>query len=153
MQGVQGIPCLKKAEGFNPHDERYSDKSYVQTGNRLFWRRNILAWERCLLLSSTPVDFEKMEKEPSPVDITLLDLYQLLEVFVMLLSEQAWRYIGLRVYPGTNEIRKDLVKAHVAVDCIIALVDKLEPHLEGEEKERLRRLITDLQINYAQQMK
>jgi len=104
-------------------------------------------------MSSTPTDSEKMEQEPSPVDITLLDIYRLLEVFVMLLSEQAWRYIGLRVYPGTNEIRKDLVKAHVAIDCIIALVDKMEPHLDNAEKERFRRLITDLQINYAEQMK
>ena len=104
-------------------------------------------------MSSTPTDSEKMEQEPSPVDITLLDIYPLLEVFVMLLSEQAWRYIGLRVYPGTNEIRKDLVKAHVAIDCIIALVDKMEPHLDNAEEERFRRLITDLQINYAEQMK
>ena len=104
-------------------------------------------------MTSSPIDAEKTEQEPNPVDITLLDIYQLLEVFVMLLSEQAWRYIGLRVYPGTNEIRKDLVKAHVAIDCIIALVDKMKPHLDDAEKERLRRLITDLQINYAEQMK
>ena len=104
-------------------------------------------------MTSSPIDAEKTEQEPNPVDITLLDIYQLLEVFVMLLSEQAWRYIGLRVYPGTNEIRKDLVKAHVAIDCIIALVDKMEPHLDDAEKERLRRLITDLQLNYAEQMK
>jgi hypothetical protein len=59
----------------------------------------------------------------------------------------------LRVNPGTNELKKDLVKAHVAIDCIISLVDKMEPYIEDEEKERLRRLITDLQINYAEQMK
>jgi len=53
----------------------------------------------------------------------------------------------LRVNPGTNELKKDLVKAHVAIDCIISLVDKMEPYIEDEEKERLRRLITDLQIN------
>jgi hypothetical protein len=94
-----------------------------------------------------------MDQEPRPVDISRLDLYQLLELFVMLLSEQAWRYIGLRVNPGTSEIKKDLVKAHVAIDCIISLVDKMEPYIEDEEKERLRRLITDLQINYAEQMK
>jgi hypothetical protein len=104
-------------------------------------------------LSSTPSEFEKTEQEPTPVDVSLLDIYQLLELFVVLLSEQAWRYIGLRVYPGTNEIKKDLVKAHVAIDCIIALVDKMEPYLDDIEKERLRRLITDLQINYAEQMK
>jgi hypothetical protein len=104
-------------------------------------------------LSSAPSESEKMEQEPNSVDISLLDIYQLLELFVMLLSEQAWRYIGLRVFPGTNEIKKDLGKAHVAIDCIIALVDKMEPHVDDGEKVRLRRLITDLQINYAEQMK
>ena len=104
-------------------------------------------------MNATPSKSEKKEQEPKPVDISGLDIYQLLQLFVILLNEQAWRYIGLRVYPGTNEIKKDLVKAHVAIDCIISLVDKMEPYLEDTEKERLRRLITDLQINYAEQMK
>lgn len=94
-----------------------------------------------------------MEQEPRPVDISLLDVYQLLEVFVALLSEQAWRYIGLRVNPRSNKIEKDLVKAHDAIDCIIFLVDKIEPHLVDSEKEHLRNLITELQLNYAEQMK
>jgi hypothetical protein len=94
-----------------------------------------------------------MEQEPGAVEISLLDIYQLLEVFVVVLGEQAWRYIGLRVDPRTNEIKKDLMKAHVAIDCIIFLVDKMEPHLADTEKERLRNLVTDLQLNYAEQMK
>jgi len=104
-------------------------------------------------LSSTSDEPEKMEQESSSVKIPLLDIYQLLQVFVALLSEQAWRYIGLRVDPRTNEIKKDLVKAHVAIDCIIFLVDKMEPHLADAEKERFRNIITDLQLNYAEQMK
>lgn len=104
-------------------------------------------------MSSTSNESEKMEQEPRPVDISLLDVYQLLEVFVALLSEQAWRYIGLRVNPRSNKIEKDLVKAHDAIDCIIFLVDKIEPHLVDSEKEHLRNLITDLQLNYAEQMK
>ena len=92
-------------------------------------------------------------QEPNPVDISSLDIYQLVELFIMLLNEQAWRYIGLRVDPRTNKINKDLVKAHVAIDCIISLVDKIEPNLESAEIERLRMQITDLQLNYAEQMK
>jgi hypothetical protein len=71
----------------------------------------------------------------------------------MLLSGQAWRYIGLRADPRTNETKKEPGKAQVAIDCVIFLVDKMAPYLDGAEKERLKRLITDLQINYAQQMK
>ena len=104
-------------------------------------------------MSSTPNESEKKEQEPRPVDISSLDIYQLIELFIMLLSEQAWRYIGLRVDPRTNKINKDLTKAHVAIDCIISLVDKIESNLDNVEKERLRRLITDLQLNYVENMK
>ena len=71
----------------------------------------------------------------------------------MLLNEQTWRYIGLRVDPHTNQMKKDLAKAHLAIDCIIFLVDKIEPYLTDSEKEHLRHLITDLQLNYAEQLK
>ena len=104
-------------------------------------------------MSSTPNESEKIEQEPSSVDISLLDIYQLVELFIALLSEQAWRYMGLQANPRTNEINKDLVKAHIAIDCIISLVNDIEPNLAGTDKERLRNLITNLQINYAQQMK
>jgi hypothetical protein len=100
-----------------------------------------------------PIESEKKEQEPSPVDISSLDIYQLIELFIMLLNEKAWRYIGLRVEPNTNKINKDLSKARITIDCIISLVDKIEPNLDNKEIEGLRRLITDLQINYAEQMK
>ena len=104
-------------------------------------------------MSSTSDESEKKDQEQGPVDISRLDIYQLLELFIMLLSEKAWRYMGLRVDQSTNEIQKDFVKAHVAIDCIISLVEKMEPYIASAEKEHLRNLITDLQINYAQQMK
>jgi hypothetical protein len=113
----------------------------------------ILNLVRCLELSSTPSETENKEQEPSPVDISSLDIYKLVELFIMLLSEKAWRYIGLRADPATNKINKDLTKARVAIDCIISLVDKIESNLDNAEVESLRRLITDLQLNYAEQIK
>lgn len=86
------------------------------------------------------------------VDIFTLDLYHLLQFFVTILNEKAWRYMGLRVDPVTDEIETDFERAHVAIDCITSLVDKLESHLIEDEKNRLRNLITDLQINYARQV-
>ena len=100
-------------------------------------------------MNSTP---SEPEKQAGPIDISFLDLFQLLELFVMLLSEQAWRHIGLKVDPRTNEINKDFDRAHVAIDCIISIVDKLEPHMAENTKNHLRNLITDLQINYARQL-
>ena len=106
-------------------------------------------------MNSPPTEPEKAEPEPEagPIDISLLDIYQLLDLFIMLLSEQAWRYLGLHVDPRPNETKKDLVRAHLAIDCIISLVDKMEPNLASKDKDRLRNLITELQLKYAQQMK
>ena len=100
-----------------------------------------------------PSESENKEQKPSPVDISSLDINELVELFIMLLSEKAWRYIGLRVDPRTNKINKDLIKARVAIDCIISLVDKIDSNVDNAEVESLRRLITDLQLNYAEQIK
>ena len=54
--------------------------------------------------------------------------------------------------PRTDEVETDFERAHVAIDCIISLVDKMEPQLTGDDQNRLRNLITDLQINYARQV-
>jgi len=85
------------------------------------------------------------------VDISTLDLYHLLQFFITILSEKAWRYIGLRVDPTTGEMDTDFERAHVAIDCIMSLAEKLEPHVTEDEKNRHGSLITDLQINYARQ--
>ena len=91
--------------------------------------------------------------ETGPLDISFLDLYQLLDLFIMLLSEQAWRYLGLHADPRTNKMKNDFVRAHLAIDCIISLVDKMEPNLASKDKDRLRNLITELQLKYAQELK
>jgi hypothetical protein len=104
-------------------------------------------------VNSTPNESENKGQEPNPVDVSSLDIYQLVELFIMLLNEQAWRYIGLRVDPATNKMNKDLAKARIAIDCIISLVEKIEANLGDEEKEHLRKIITDLQLNYAEQIK
>ncbi|MDQ1280452.1 MAG: hypothetical protein QG670_1715 [Thermoproteota archaeon] len=104
-------------------------------------------------MSSVPNKSEKKEEEQNSVDISLLDIFQLLELFIVLLNEQAWRYMGLRVDPRTNEICKDLAKAQVAIECISSIVDKIESNIDNVEKQRLRSLLTDLQINFSQQMK
>ena len=92
------------------------------------------------------------KQKPRLVDISTLDLYNLLQFFLTILSEKAWRYIGLRVNPVTGEKETDFGRAHAAIDCIMFLLDKLESHLTENERNQLRNLVTDLQINYARQV-
>ncbi|MFQ6125791.1 MAG: DUF1844 domain-containing protein [Candidatus Heimdallarchaeota archaeon] len=92
------------------------------------------------------------EKEKvKAVDISMLDTYTLLGLFINLLSVQAWRDMGLRTDPKTNEIKTDFERASVAIDCIRYLLDKLEPQLNQNERFRLKSLLTDLQVNFVQQ--
>lgn len=94
---------------------------------------------------------ERKEEEVQVVDITSLDTYHLIGLFVGLLSEQAWRHIGLRMDPRTREVKKDFERARVAIDCVAFLIEKLEPNLGDDEKRRLRTLLTDLQVNFVKQ--
>lgn len=92
------------------------------------------------------------EKEKvEAVDISMLDTYTLLSLFINLLSVQAWRDMGLRVDPKTSETKTDFERASVAIDCIKYLLDKLEPKLSQDVQFRLKSLLTDLQLNYVQQ--
>ena len=88
---------------------------------------------------------------PHPLDLSALDLDQLLGLFVGILSAKAWQHMGLRLTPGKEEAEKDLVKAAAAIDCITVMVDKLAPRLPEGELAGLRSLVADLQINYARQ--
>ncbi len=91
------------------------------------------------------------EAEPQPVDLTALDLDQLLGLFISLLVAKAWQYMGLRITPGKEDVEKDLAKASAAIDCVSYMVDKLAPSLPDEETAKLRGMVTDLQLNFARQ--
>ena len=51
---------------------------------------------------------EAGSEEPKVQDITSLDTYSLIGLFISLLSAKAWQTMGLRVKPGTDKIEKDL---------------------------------------------
>ena len=90
-------------------------------------------------------------KKPGMVDISSIDIYPILGLFIDLLSTKAWQYIGLRIKPATKKIEKDLSKASITIDCIEFLIEKLESQLNGTERGKLRSLLTDLQINFVRQ--
>ena len=92
---------------------------------------------------------EGKDNEKQVLDITSLDIYLLLPFFIRILESQTWQYLGLRVKPGSNVAEKDLDRAKTAIDCISFLVDKLEDHLQVNEKKSLNNLLAELQINFV----
>ena len=95
---------------------------------------------------------ENLEQEtPQALDLTVLEIDQLLGIFISLLAAKAWQYMGIRLTPGKEEAEKDLVKAAAAIDLVGVMVDKVAPFLGEDDVGRLRSMIADLQLNYARQ--
>ena len=91
------------------------------------------------------------EAAPQTLDLTVLELDQLLGIFISLLAAKAWQYMGIRLTPGKEETEKDLVKAAAAIDLVTVMVDKVAPFLDEDDVGSLRSMIADLQLNYARQ--
>ena len=89
------------------------------------------------------------EEKPFTLDLSALDTYTLIKLFINFLSLQAWQHMGLRVKPGKDHVEKDLELAKTAIDCIIFLIDKVKTHLLESEKKQLQNLLADLQINFV----
>jgi hypothetical protein len=94
---------------------------------------------------------ENQDEAPQALDLTVLELDQLLGIFISLLAAKAWQYMGIRLTPGKEETEKDLVKAAVAIDLVTVMVDKVAPFIDEEDVGRLRSMIADLQLNFARQ--
>ena len=97
------------------------------------------------------MDTSEKEDKPTAFDISSLDIYVLLGLFLNVLNEKAWQDMGLRVKPGTDKAEKDLAKAKVAIDCVSFLVGLLDPHVDEAERRHLKGLVADLQINFVSQ--
>ncbi len=88
-------------------------------------------------------------EERVQIDISSLEIEELLSIFIGILANKAWQYMGLRLIPGRGELEKDMGKAALAIDCAAFMADRLSPRLPETEARRMKAMITDLQINYA----
>jgi len=91
----------------------------------------------------------KGKEEPQAVNVSALDIYTTLKLFLNIIAGQAWIRIGLTVNPNTNKIEKDMVQARIAIDCFQFISNQLEGHLSEEEKRQIKNLLSDLQMNFV----
>jgi hypothetical protein len=92
---------------------------------------------------------EAGSEEPRIQDITSLDIYSLIGLFIGLLSAKAWETMGLRVKPGTDKIERDFDQARTAIDTIDFLVQKLKSRVPEPDRSRLESLVGDLKLNFV----
>jgi hypothetical protein len=91
---------------------------------------------------------ETAEDEP----LAAMDVYALLTTTISLLSSGAWAWMGLTASPFTGKMEKDLPQAKTAIDTVAFLVDQVEPRLSETERRDLRNMLSNLRLNYVQQM-
>jgi len=82
------------------------------------------------------------------LDLSSLEIEDLLGVFIGLLSGKALEYMEVPVKEG-EEPEKDLRRASVAINSVSSLVDQLEPMISDEVAKRYRSLVSDLQLSYV----
>ena len=80
-----------------------------------------------------------------------LDIYTVLRFSIAQLEAVAWQMMGLQADPITNQTRKDIEQARVAIDATTALVEKLLPHLQGQEARDYQNILTNLRLNFVKQ--
>ena len=82
------------------------------------------------------------------LDLSSLDIEDLIGIFVGVLSGKALEHMGLPVKEG-EEPEKDLTRASVAINSMSCLVDQLGPLVDEDVAKRYRSLVSDLQLNYV----
>ncbi len=86
----------------------------------------------------------EMGKSPSITDhlVTCIEL----------LHQGAWICMGLVADPVTGIINRDMEGARIAIDTIEYIASKLQTKLDPVMQRELKNLLTDLRLNYVQQM-
>lgn len=86
------------------------------------------------------------EKETLNIDSSFFNL-------VTMLASSVWCYLGKMPNSVSSEIHIDLQSAKVTIDTLLMFRTKTIGNLTKEEEEILNSTISNLQINYAEEVK
>jgi hypothetical protein len=83
--------------------------------------------------------------QPGEADFRFLAL-------VMSLATAAWSQLGKIPHPNTQKIEKDVEQAQITIDFLRMLLEKTEGNLKSKEQELLANTVTDLELNFADEV-
>ena len=93
----------------------------------------------------------KDAESPGAGDLRPLDIYMVLQASIGQFSSVAWQMLGLHPDPFTGKMQKDIDQARIAIDVTAVLVEKIRPHVQGQEARDYQTLLTDLRLNFVKQ--
>lgn len=88
---------------------------------------------------------KKMSKEKEEINLFI--------ALVTSLASTCWMQLGKVPNPVTNKIEKELDNAKFTIDILRMLRDKTRGNLSDDEEKLLLSVITDLELNYADEVK
>jgi|GEM_PF-4887953 len=100
-------------------------------------------------LAETPLGEQAIQINPQ--ELYPKDVATFIRGMMLLLSEQAWIYMGMIFHPIEGRLLKDLLQAQLAINSLEALLDTMSNHLEEREEEEFRKLLADLKLNFVTQ--
>lgn len=71
---------------------------------------------------------------------------------VMMLASAAWQQLGKVPNPVSGKIEKELAHVQVTIELLSMMRDKTKGNLTSEEEKLLVNTISDLQLNYADEV-
>ncbi|MDR1511641.1 MAG: DUF1844 domain-containing protein [Endomicrobium sp.] len=86
-----------------------------------------------------------IERETFDIDSDFLNL-------MTMLASSVWCYLGKMQGSASDKIHVDLQNAKIAIDMLLALRSKTMNNLTKKEEEMLNSTISNLQINYAEEV-
>lgn len=72
---------------------------------------------------------------------------------VMSLSTAAWAQLGKVPHPVTQKIEKDVEQARISIEFLRMLQEKTEGNLSVKEQELLDNMVSDLELNFADEVR
>jgi len=101
--------------------------------------------------SAESIEDIEEEFDPQATGIPQLNVRDRIFMSIDILHQGAWISMGLRADPATGEVQQDLEAARLAIDCVTFLASKIEDALDDATRRELKRVVSDLQMNYVNQ--
>ena len=71
---------------------------------------------------------------------------------VMMLASAAWQQLGKIPHPVSGKTEKDLKSAQITIEILSMLKDKTKGNITPDEDKALGNVLSDLQLNYADEL-
>lgn len=86
-------------------------------------------------------------------DIFSMDIVALMKLFITILSQRAWEYLGLIANPKTGVTKLDIKKSRMAIDTISFILDQIKDDIGDSEQREYRNFLTNLKMNFVDRVK